>query len=450
MFRRLRSHTAPCRAETTSRSCTRAHAGTRGRRPDLPSNPDVVVIGAGAAGIAAARRLIEAGRSVVLLEAGDRIGGRAGTDTPTFGTPHDLGCAWLQGPADLPHIAYAPCIGFSLLDHRNPRSVLFVDDRRATAAERRGYAATADRIMGAIAGAGDVAVAECVATDLPFAGTVLAWLGALDHAVDYTELSTADVNALGPREANYLVREGLGRLMMRFGARLPVRLLTSATCMRWGGTPDVRIETASAGALRARACIVTASTGVLMAGGLRFVPGLPDWKAGAIADLPMGLLAKVTLQFDGQRFGLRRNEWLSCDLPANTAGEACFFLSFPHGSNLMVGFVGGRFGWALSAAGAEAAIDHALDVLSRCLGARVRCSPVRSARACSSPARQRTTAASPSSPVHTAVARPLPPQRLRPWPGSTSMPEHTAGDQAPGRRSIWRVNGGSASRICRP
>lgn len=46
----------------------------------LPTNPDVVVVGCGAAGIAAARKLSAAGRSVVVLEAADRIGGRAHTD----------------------------------------------------------------------------------------------------------------------------------------------------------------------------------------------------------------------------------------------------------------------------------------------------------------------------------------------------------------------------------
>src|SRR5262245_28194797 len=54
---------------------------------------DVVIIGAGAAGIAAARRIAAANRRFVLLEASDRIGGRCVTDTTTFGVPFDLGAA---------------------------------------------------------------------------------------------------------------------------------------------------------------------------------------------------------------------------------------------------------------------------------------------------------------------------------------------------------------------
>src|SRR5690242_2653401 len=59
---------------------------------------DVAIVGAGAAGIAAARKVAAAGRRYVLLEAGDRIGGRCLTDTATFGVPYDRGAHWLHMP----------------------------------------------------------------------------------------------------------------------------------------------------------------------------------------------------------------------------------------------------------------------------------------------------------------------------------------------------------------
>ena len=61
-----------------------------------PSETDVVIVGAGSAGIGAAKRARELGLSFVLLEAMDRIGGRAYTDSTTFGTPWDVGCHWLH------------------------------------------------------------------------------------------------------------------------------------------------------------------------------------------------------------------------------------------------------------------------------------------------------------------------------------------------------------------
>src|SRR3954453_4159101 len=57
---------------------------------------DVAIIGAGAAGIAAARRVAAAGRRFALIEAGNRIGGRCVTDTRSFGAPFDRGAHWIR------------------------------------------------------------------------------------------------------------------------------------------------------------------------------------------------------------------------------------------------------------------------------------------------------------------------------------------------------------------
>src|SRR5215475_15326978 len=59
---------------------------------------DAVIVGAGAAGIAAARRLQAAGRRIAVLEAADRIGGRCITDTRIFGVPFDRGAHWIHMP----------------------------------------------------------------------------------------------------------------------------------------------------------------------------------------------------------------------------------------------------------------------------------------------------------------------------------------------------------------
>src|SRR5262249_9168512 len=65
--------------------------------PDVPrsGNVDVIIVGAGAAGIAAARRLAAAGRRFALLEAANEVGGRCITDSRTFGIPYDRGAHWI-------------------------------------------------------------------------------------------------------------------------------------------------------------------------------------------------------------------------------------------------------------------------------------------------------------------------------------------------------------------
>ena len=97
-----------------------------------------------------------------------------------------------------------------------------------------------------------------------------------------------------------------------------------------------------------------------------------QWKLAAIKNVPMGLLSKVTLQFEGERFGLHPNQWLTYQVPDKMPAEACFFLTWPFGFNIMIGFVGGDFGWRLSAAGTEAAVDFALGEVVKMVGSDAR------------------------------------------------------------------------------
>src|SRR5258705_10333625 len=73
----------------------------------LPRDADIVVIGAGAAGIAAARRVMAANRRVIVVEAAGQIGGRCMTDTTTFDMPFDRGARWMHNPDTNPMIRLA-------------------------------------------------------------------------------------------------------------------------------------------------------------------------------------------------------------------------------------------------------------------------------------------------------------------------------------------------------
>ena len=192
----------------------------------------------------------------------------------------------------------------------------------------------------------------------------------MDFGVDFADLSTADFNVYADLETNYLIREGLGTVVASMADGLPIQLSTPARAIDWSGD-GVRVET-DAGTIRAKACIVTVSTGVLAAGAIRFTPELPDWKSEAIQRVPMGLLAKIALQFDGETFGLSANAFLSYQLAGSVPAEACYFLTFPFGSNVAVGFVGGSFGWELSRAGPDAAIAFALEEFEKMVGSGAR------------------------------------------------------------------------------
>ena len=343
----------------------------------IPTNPDVVIIGAGSAGLSAARTLIAQGKSVIIVEGADRIGGRAYTESDTFGVPYDHGCFNVMGPKNFPYLDMAKEWGFDLHYMKGAGEAVFVNGRKATPDENNSYDQAWSKMRSAFAKAGraglDVSAASVMPddfSDMEFAGLCQTWMGPMDYGVDFEDLSVQDWWQFGEVPSQYMIKQGYGTLVTRMGENLPVKLNTPATRVDWSGD-GVAVET-PAGTIRAKTCIVTVSTGVLNAGSIKFTPELPDWKQQAIGHLPMGLLAKVTLQFNEERFGLGKNKWLSYLVPNDMPAEACYFLTWPFGFDIMIGWIGGQFGWKLSAAGTDAAVDFALGEVVKMVGSDAR------------------------------------------------------------------------------
>ncbi|MCP5085537.1 MAG: FAD-dependent oxidoreductase, partial [Rhodobacteraceae bacterium] len=315
-----------------------------------------------------------AGRSVVVVEAADRIGGRAYTETTTFGVPFDHGCSWITAANDNPFRKIAEDGGFDLLNHTGASEALFVDGHRASSAERKAYNKGWGSVEGALAKAGkdglDVPASDVIPQNVDFSGVAQSWIGPMDWGVDFDFLSTKDYWMAADADPSFMVREGLGAVVAHFGQRLPVQLNTRVSGINWGGK-GITVKT-DRGDISAKACVVTVSTGVLGAGFIRFTPELPLRTQQAIANLPMGLLAKITLQFDGERLGFVPNHWLTYKVPNEMPAEACYFLTWPFEYNHMVGFVGGSFGWELSGAGQEDAVDFALGEVVKMAGSNAR------------------------------------------------------------------------------
>src|ERR1700712_3964339 len=109
----------------------------------LPSDIDVAIIGAGAAGIAAARTLEGSGLSVLILEARDRLGGRGHTIITSAGIPFDLGCGWLHSADENNFVLIAEQLGFEI-DKTRPPWREQVYDKRFPAAERADFVTALD------------------------------------------------------------------------------------------------------------------------------------------------------------------------------------------------------------------------------------------------------------------------------------------------------------------
>ncbi|MBT9244629.1 FAD-dependent oxidoreductase [Gemmobacter fulvus] len=329
---------------------------------------DVVIVGAGAAGLSAAKSLRAAGRSFVVMEAMGRIGGRALTTDTDFGVPFDIGCAWLHAADRNPFYPEAQAAGWTLYHHDMALDHLYFGARRADAGDldrMRAAEAAMAACLAADHGAEDRLAA--VLADCHYLRASATFSGPMDFGADDDEISIADFLAAADLEPNYFTREGFGALIHRWGADVPVCLNTPVRRIRWDG-PGVAVDT-DQGTQAARAVIVTVSTGVLQFDGITFAPALPERHQEAIFDLPMGLLTKIPIAVSGTRLGLSPFDDL---LMERHARHDLFFLCFPFDLNLMVGFVGGDFAWELEAAGPEASVDFARDRLIDLFGSDTR------------------------------------------------------------------------------
>lgn len=329
---------------------------------------EVVVVGAGAAGLAAAKTLADAGVACVVIEAMGRIGGRAHTSSSEFGVPFDVGCAWLHAADRNPFFADAEALGWTLQHHDMGLDHLFFGTRKAGAEELAELERAEAALQAAIeAHDGPDDRLAALATACQLENAVSVFNGPMDFGKDDDEISVTDFRGAEDLDPNYLTREGFGALIACWGRDVPVTLACPARRIRWDG-PGVTVET-DRGDLRARAAIVTVSTGVLAFDGIRFTPALPEAHTRAVFDLPMGLLTKVPIRVTGTRLGL---EPFDDVLVVGHARHDLFLLCFPFDLDLVIGFVGGDFAWELEAAGPAAAVDFVAGRLEGLFGSDVR------------------------------------------------------------------------------
>ena len=345
------------------------------------TDTDVVVIGAGCAGLGAATFMGQAGRRCVVLEASDRVGGRAWTTYPKElgGVWFDMGAVWFHDAEHNPLVRIAEAAGETLLRSDELRSErTFVGGRLATPAELASYdtawsrfEAAADALLARHDDVPLAAVTRSLPED-PWAATVEAWEGPVICVADGDRFSARDwrSNALGG--SNLLAEGGIGAFVRRrCAAGLDIRLATPVTRVVWGGPKGrVKVDTAT-GSFTASACIVTVSTGVLASGALRFDPPLPPAVQESVHALPMGLAVKVALRASGpDRLDLPRH----CSVDRQVAREGDTLMPFqcwPFGRDYVQGWIGGGMAWELARAGDAAVADFALAQLRALFGSRV-------------------------------------------------------------------------------
>jgi monoamine oxidase len=332
---------------------------------------DIAIIGAGAAGLAAAVALKDAPASLIVLEARTRIGGRAYT-VDAAGFPLDAGCGWLHSADRNPFTRVAEELGVAL-DKTPPHWTRQSASRNFSREDQAAFAkalADLEQRIAAAADQPDAPVSSLMDPADPWFPLLNAF-SAYYNGAEFDQVSIADYDAYDDSGINWRAVQGYGALIARFGQDAPVMLETPVTRLDHSG-PVLRLETPK-GALRARLVIVTIPTPLIADGRLVFSPDLPEKRAAAAA-LPLGLADKVFLAIeggqelpqDGHLFGApRRTDTGSYHLR-------------PFGRPVIETYLGGRHADLLETEGPGAAAAFAIEELVAELGSslRARLSPL--------------------------------------------------------------------------
>ena len=331
---------------------------------------DVLIVGAGAAGLAAARELQRLGKSFLLVEAKGRIGGRVFTDT-SLGLPFDAGASYIHWAEKNPWAEIARKFGVETVDDRSLIGIIKTYEKgRPTTEEerarRRQAFETASRVLDADPqNVPDVSFAERVANDDLDVQAAAGSIARMTLGEEPERVSAQDYARLWT-STDLLVPSGYGTLVARFGEGLDISLRTPVRTIRWDG-PGIEAETPK-GTIRAEKAIITTSVGVIAAGGIRFVPDLPQRMQAAIGGLGMGALAKIALNFDGNRFGIPRGDLFE----AEGARQMFDFECWPFDRDLVIVWMGGDHSRQVASQGEPGAIAIALESFAKIAGESVR------------------------------------------------------------------------------
>jgi monoamine oxidase len=336
----------------------------------LPRDADIVVIGAGAAGIAAARRIMAANRRVIVVEAAGQIGGRCITDTTTFEVPFDRGARWMHNPDTNPMIRLARSAGLDISAAPLGQKIR-IGRRNARAGETEEFLAALVRANRAIdeasRGRTDVACASVLPKDLgDWAGTVEFMVGANATGKDLKDVSAIDKARAQDRNAAIACRQGLGTLIAKLGEQVPLSLSTPASRISWSNR-DVTVDT-PAGKILARAAVITVSSNVLTAGNIKFAPDIPKRHLDAAAKLNLGSYDRIALQLPGNPLGLARDDII---IEQSSSTRTALLFANMGSSSLCAIDVAGSFGRDLSAQGEPAMVAFAVEWLTKLFGSEI-------------------------------------------------------------------------------
>jgi monoamine oxidase len=322
------------------------------------SEVDVVVVGGGAAGVAAARRLHEAAIDCLIVEARPRLGGRAWTVTDSSGFALDLGCGWLHSADRNPWVKIAQEQGAEIDTSRPPWARRTLDVGFPPAEQQDFQAAIHsfyERVDGAADSDGDAPAANFLPPGSRWNGLINA-LGSYIAGAEWDRVSAKDFDRYHDTGVNWRVIKGYGALISACGKILAAELDCAVHAIDHRGK-RLRIETAK-GVIAADQVIVTIPSALIASERIMFTPALPD-KTEAAHGLPLGLADKLFVSLEGfEEFDQDTRVFGRTDRAATA-----IYQFRPLGRPMIEAYFGGRFAAELEANGAAAFFDCAVSEL---------------------------------------------------------------------------------------
>ena len=346
----------------------------RGARAAV-ADVDVIVIGAGIAGLAAARRLVELGYETIVLEADAAAGGRIRTDW-TLGAPFEVGAGWIHGPEGNPVTSLAEAVDARpfVTDDDSYRVFSAKGDPVPDGDIEAGYARL-EKLYAAIDDEldPDMALSKAIALvgGKLESDTIVNWMTSA-----YTEFSTGgpidglsgyyfDEDGVYPGE-DVILAAGYDAIIKPMAAGLDIRFNTRATAVSYEKGEGALVST-DAGDFESSFVICTVPLGVLKAGDIRFDPPLPNAHRRAIERIGMGNVTKLALKFDTahwpgdvQYFGLM----------TETRGRWNYFLNYRTFSaeNILLGLCFGNYARQAEAMDDAAMVADCMDAVRTMFG----------------------------------------------------------------------------------